>query len=117
MMNPWVKRKWVRALRSGEYRQANGSLVTGNDVIETRYCCLGVLLAECRPASIAISKSVWSEKTLYVPEGDTQPSVDYIADDLAILFDLDMESQKKLAEMNDNRKPFRVIADWIEENL
>lgn len=40
-MNKWVKRKWVKALRSGEYRQDHGFLVTDNGL-----CCLGVLACE-----------------------------------------------------------------------
>ena len=116
-MNPYTKRKWVKALRSGEYEQAAGELVDGNNEIGASYCCLGVLLAECRPESIGVSKSVWLNGTFYIPDDDHQPSADYIADDLAILFDLDMWAQKKLANMNDDRKPFPVIADYIEENL
>lgn len=46
-MNPEVKKLWVDALRSGEYKQTIG-LLRGNwsgDGVqsETGYCCLGVL--------------------------------------------------------------------------
>jgi hypothetical protein len=37
-MNQYVKRKWVAALRSGEYKQTGGRLREGDC-----YCCLGVL--------------------------------------------------------------------------
>lgn len=37
-MNQEIKRLWVTALRSGEYKQAEGALKT-----EDGYCCLGVL--------------------------------------------------------------------------
>ena len=37
-MNPVIKAKWVAALRSGKYKQAQGSLRQGN-----KFCCLGVL--------------------------------------------------------------------------
>lgn len=37
-MNPAVKKKWVAALRSGEYEQGRELLREGN-----RFCCLGVL--------------------------------------------------------------------------
>jgi hypothetical protein len=38
-------RDWLRALKSGEYKKANGSLVRGNyyDDHYDSYCCLGVL--------------------------------------------------------------------------
>lgn len=37
-MNAEVKKMWVEALRSGEYKQGRGQLRFGNE-----YCCLGVL--------------------------------------------------------------------------
>lgn len=37
-MNPDIKKQWVEALRSGEYKQGRNALRTGDD-----YCCLGVL--------------------------------------------------------------------------
>ena len=37
-MNPTIKAKWVAALRSGEYKQAQGHLKD-----KVGYCCLGVL--------------------------------------------------------------------------
>lgn len=41
-MNEEVKRRWVEALRSGEYQQASGYLRTGIEGYWS-YCCLGVL--------------------------------------------------------------------------
>ena len=38
-MNPEVKKKWVAALRSGDYKQGQGRLKSS----ENEYCCLGVL--------------------------------------------------------------------------
>lgn len=115
-MNKWAKRKWVRALRSGEYKQVDGSLIDGT-IQNASYCCLGVFLAECRPNSIVVSQSEWTSDVLCVPEVETQPAEDYIADDLAILWDLDLNTQKQLAELNDAGQSFAQIADWIEENL
>lgn len=37
-MNKVVKVKWLKALRSGKYKQAKGQLKDGN-----KFCCLGVL--------------------------------------------------------------------------
>lgn len=37
-MNPVIKKKWVGALRSGEYQQGRGRLNDNN-----AFCCLGVL--------------------------------------------------------------------------
>jgi hypothetical protein len=38
-MNKRVKTKWLKALRSGKYKQGRGQLRTPDD----RFCCLGVL--------------------------------------------------------------------------
>lgn len=38
-MNPEVKKKWLEALRGGEYLQGNGALHPTEDT----FCCLGVL--------------------------------------------------------------------------
>lgn len=37
-MNPEIKKKWVEALRSNQYKQGGGALRRDNT-----YCCLGVL--------------------------------------------------------------------------
>jgi hypothetical protein len=41
-MNPEVKRKWIEALKSGEYEQGHHSLKT-KEGDRVTYCCLGVL--------------------------------------------------------------------------
>lgn len=38
-MNPEIKNRWTKALRSGKYKQGKGLLRDSED----RYCCLGVL--------------------------------------------------------------------------
>jgi hypothetical protein len=43
-MNPVWKRRWVKALRSGEYKQGQGQLRAGRGA-DAQYCCLGVLCA------------------------------------------------------------------------
>ena len=42
-MIPEIKEKWVRALRSGEYKQAEQSLRREITPGTMGYCCLGVL--------------------------------------------------------------------------
>lgn len=37
-LNPEIKKKWVKALRSGKYNQCDGQLRQGDT-----FCCLGVL--------------------------------------------------------------------------
>jgi hypothetical protein len=40
MMDQKIKKKWIKALRSGEYEQGIGRLH-----YDGKYCCLGVLMA------------------------------------------------------------------------
>lgn len=42
-MNADVKRKWLDALRGGEYKQTTGRLLSVSTSGEKSYCCLGVL--------------------------------------------------------------------------
>jgi hypothetical protein len=39
MMDQKIKKKWIEALRSGEYEQTHGQLSHDN-----KFCCLGVLM-------------------------------------------------------------------------
>lgn len=43
-MDPELKAKWVKALRSGEYEQARETLRTRRPEGHFAYCCLGVLM-------------------------------------------------------------------------
>lgn len=38
-MKPEIKNKWIKALKSGKYKQGTNTLKT----IDGKYCCLGVL--------------------------------------------------------------------------
>ena len=50
-MNEVIKREWLAALRSGEYRQAHGTLRAADNG-GTYYCCLGVLCDIHRAAGL-----------------------------------------------------------------
>ena len=106
-MNPWVKRKWIKALRSREYTQGIGYLVYKSSEGELSHCCLGVLACEVAPE--------------FVRKGDYAIAVGgqigTIPDDLAIMYGLDEATQDRLVEKNDDGEDFNQIADWIEENL
>ena len=103
-MVPKIKRKWIKALRSGRYKQGQEFLLKDN-----RYCCLGVLCKVLRK-DIAQSKPKNGEETL--------------SGELLKLTGLTSEQQNKLADMNDSitrddgrNTSFKEIADYIEENL
>ena len=56
-MNKDIKKKWVDALRSGEYKQGQGRLKNEKN----EYCCLGVL------CDLAVKEGVVQEKRVTEP--------------------------------------------------
>jgi len=103
-MDATVKRRWVEALRSGEYPQAKGWL-RSNGLSGLGFCCLGVLCDLRSPTG-------WEEENgSFMGEHDFPPPV------VATWAGLNFEQQKVVAEMNDNGKSFAEIADYIEKKL
>lgn len=86
---------WVKALRSGEYRQAKEVLV---DRREGSFCCLGVL------------------QDLAKKDGGCLREYDGILNDAQWnKLDLGID-QRTLARMNDKGMSFKAIAEYIETN-
>ena len=110
-MNKEWKDKWVEALRSGEYKQGQGSLFEHDNGGE--YCCLGVL-AE-------IMGELIKEPDMYgqvlTPEGNK--SCGFLSNRQLDMVSLGREQQYILSKMNDDilAKSFNEIADYIEANL
>lgn len=101
-MNKWVKRKWLRALRSGEYKQ--GTEVLGD---ARGYCCLGVLACEMVP------ELANADGGMVTVSGNCQ----FLPDDLTLLFGFDRAQMGTLASLNDDSVSFEPVIKWIEENL
>lgn len=99
-MTPELKARWVKALRSGRYKQAKsyaGFLVNGKE----HNCCLGVLARIARCATFnGVDRKV---PRLNNANGTPLP--------LAVL---NPSMQLTLAEMNDSPQSFAFIADFIE---
>lgn len=110
-MRKQLAMRWVKALRSGDYHQGEGSLrmrryefdADKETYVYTReqYCCLGVLysVVKCKKPP----KQGFLTKMMLKEVGLTH------------------KMQEKLAAMNDgttpsNKKSFRTIANWIEKN-
>ena len=87
-----VKDKWIKALLSGEYEQAQGWMKT----VDGKHCCLGVL-RECAKTG---GVNVW-----------------YLMSDELKVVGLTHEIQRGLSSMNDASVPFPVIAGFIKETL
>jgi hypothetical protein len=103
-MKQGLKKKWVAALRSGEYKQGIGELY----VKDNSYCCLGVL---CRVAGMTNSQI---EKITVI---DEEEETNYLlSPELLKKFGLTEKQQKGAARMNDNQRDFNYIAKHIERN-
>jgi hypothetical protein len=101
------KNKWLKALRSGEYKQGDGKLWNKKD---NTYCCLGVAGKLCGVVGLS-APSRWEfldfkeNKNL---RGKTR--VPEIIQGIHGVADI-------LAGMNDRGDSFKVIANYIEKNL
>lgn len=130
-MNPEIKRKWLEALRSGEYNQGSGALRKNG-----KFCCLGVLcdLHSKETGTNWIRNEEYPDTNdLYL--GDTQyldekvmswaglcendPQVEITAEEAEeILINPDEIPYKVcISSLNDTGASFRVIANKIEEQL
>jgi len=103
-MNQAMKKRWVKALRRGNYKQQTGVLQN-----QLGYCCLGVL------ADIETDGDwVWNVgEQAWEISGQT----DTLNTGLLNKAKISDETQGDLINMNDGGESFDEIADWIEENL
>lgn len=137
-MKPDIAKKWVEALRSGEYRQYQSALRGRDDNNRDRFCCLGVL---CQLYPQETGDGVWIE----VPEDRTnswnpefaflQPLTNIpeawgtlppFVQEWAGIKDSCGDGLKRvgdnlhytsLTEANDSGESFAKIADLIEANV
>ena len=100
-VNKKIKKLWVKALRSGKYKQTTGVLnkkVSGKN----RYCCLGVL-------RVFVTHN---------NSGNTDEEEELLSVDFLKNCGLTAEQQTSCAIMNDTeRKTFSEIADVIEQEF
>ncbi len=96
-----IKKKWVIALKSEKFKQANGVLKN-----ELGYCCLGVL---CEVQKI--EPDGYSYSGLDNPDPEVLRVLTQIKDGDTRSF------EGILVRMNDYSRNFSEIADWIEVNL
>lgn len=116
-MKAEVKSKWVAALRSGDYEQAQAVLRSYDD----KYCCLGVLCDVTHPEgwmdettedsnhtkcfAFALGAGVRMRRTATLPSA------------LLAEAELTEVEQGELILMNDAGDSFDIIADYIEKEL
>ena len=104
-MNKRIKTEWIKALTSGEYKQAKGALHKNDG-----FCCLGVLLDAC-------VKGDWiyqEETTSWGFMGQDE----YLPNEIRDKFGISRHDENEMAELNDNAgASLKAIAEWISDNL
>ena len=131
-MKKEVAKKWVKALRSGKYKQGYGYLKQLNSKNQPRHCCLGVL---CELYNDTMKKN--HKKTLKVVQGIDITTFNNKSDILPTVvakwagiknnsgtFSYEAEDKygkiklaECLAQLNDVGTKFSTIADIIEKNV
>jgi len=101
------KKKWLKALRSGVYKQTSGRLLDIDTDDVKRHCCLGVA---CKVVGYS-DRKIDDEGLLMGKDYRKAPKILHGDDEINPVV-------KKLTEMNDSGKyGFKRIANWIEKNL
>jgi hypothetical protein len=120
-LKPGVKKAWLKALRGGEYKQAQSVLCTGNGAM----CCLGVL------ADVVLD-TYWVRSDIEADTGGDWMLLigkDEYDDEYGEYHTVPYEFRKQLGTItseafghlitlnDDYDYSFDDIADWIEEHL
>ncbi len=126
-MDKRIKKRWIKALRSGEYKRATGQLketnVCKNGKINEYYCCLGVLCDLYSKSKEG--KGIEFEDNRFCGERSHLPSevidwadIQYEEDgNWDCLEDPLISKSRTAADYNDSGYSFKKIADLIEKNL
>ena len=101
---PVFKADWLKALRSGDYKQGRGKMLLNN-----KYCCIGVgcIVLGVPEEKLKDHGFPYDYVDERIPEFFIKRSRNTFMDELGFMND-----------RNDREhKSFEEIADWIEENL
>lgn len=108
-MNKYAKR-WVKALRSGKYKQTKNKLATPDG-----FCCLGVACEMFHKQLRMSKRTVRTSKEKYFVYGGHE---NYLPSKVVKLLGLSRSTGRFekgcLADLNDDGKSFRFIARVIE---
>jgi hypothetical protein len=136
-MKPHIKAKWLEALRSGEYKQGRDCLHNTSD---DTFCCLGVLTDlyqkeqtknKKKKLKESVDSDAYTTHTVYTEVFEQNGSVIRKSENGVLLRSVAMwaglndqnpdivvnGSYRTVAELNDEGKSFKEIADLIEKNL
>jgi hypothetical protein len=117
-MNEYVKKMWVKALRSGKYKQTRGQLY---NKLDNAFCCLGVLCDLHRKRKLKINKKkCWAVEEYHnTGESGCLPTVVRTWAGLKKVDPVVSHGHfnKHLSTINDSSRSFTEIADLIEKKL
>lgn len=124
-MDAKLKSDWVKALRSGKYKQTTGSL---HNTDSNSYCCLGVLCRVVGAEFGEVTEEYDTHDNVPVLNGRILSASDVEELSAAFCKEVGIPDQDELIALNDgvgtpadeNYKPshsFAQIADYIEQNL
>ena len=114
-MKPKIKKLWIEALTSGEYKQGKGAL----NPAKGKFCCLGVL-CDLHDKSKKRKKSNWDEKGNYLGADLILPAE--VSDWAGLPSNNPLCGDHVVAEYNDGlggapKKTFKGMAKLIEQYL
>jgi len=107
-----VKRKWLAALRSGEFEKGQHCLYDGDS-----YCCLGVL---CKVIGAEERHTDGDERVEFGSNDNDKEGFNwgYLSQGLLDEVGITDDDQRVLSTMNDRQnKSFKTIARVIERNI
>jgi len=110
-----LMKRWIAALRSGEYKQGRGQLVDNG-----KYCCLGVLCDISKKQFKLKIHSDYVEANKLNFTGLLPDNLEYY---LGLNKDIDSNGNIRsfsdyLVELNDRKNSqFKTIANYIEKNI
>lgn len=115
-MDKTWKRKWVKALRSGEYIQGTGTLCQyDREQGSLTFCCLGVLTDIVDPDSWEGEDDLRNSRLSNIYYGNEQDN--HIPAAITMVTALEDGYQRALVNLNDTKgMTFNEIADWIESH-
>jgi hypothetical protein len=119
-MDPEAKKRWMRNLRSGKYKQGRSYLCKIDRNGEARFCCLGVLADEEVYGDWHLNPS--EPYVIYYSLISTSTSAQkwhssMLPPSTCKRLKITQKTMHDLALMNDRGLSFKTIAKWIEENL
>lgn len=121
-----IMKQWVKALRSGKYKQGTGTLKQYDSKGNAQHCCLGVLCELYNQEMRKNKKKTIPEK---IYDNDSNFSFGYtrfdgscdglpksVRDWSGVKNNIGQFETENLADLNDLGKKFKTIADIIEKN-